>query len=70
MDRLALRARLRALNMEFSALLKDKSGQDRFVRMAQLKTERATVMGLLAGDGALRLVAENDGLPTAHGQSA
>ena len=47
----AIRTRLRNVNLEFSALVKDKSGEGRFMRMRQLKAERAELMALLAGDG-------------------
>jgi len=47
----AIRTRLRDVNVEFSALVKDKSGEGRFVRMGELKAERAELMALLAGDG-------------------
>ena len=52
----ALRTRLRDVNVEFSSLLKNKSGEGRIVRMTELKSERATLMALLAGDTTLRLV--------------
>jgi hypothetical protein len=47
----AIRTRLRNVNVEFSALVKDKSGDGRFRRMHELKAERAELMALLAGDG-------------------
>jgi hypothetical protein len=47
----AIRTRLRNVNVEYSALVKDKSGEGRFVRMSELKAERAELMALLAGDG-------------------
>ena len=47
----AIRTRLRNVNVEFSALVKDKSGEGRFRRMHELKVERAELMALLAGDG-------------------
>jgi hypothetical protein len=47
----AIRTRLRNVNVEFSALVKDKSGEGRFRRMHELKSERAELMALLAGDG-------------------
>jgi hypothetical protein len=47
----AIRTRLRNVNVEFSALVKDKSGEGRCVRMGELKAERAELMALLAGDG-------------------
>jgi len=51
MDRNALRKRLRDINIEHSALLRTKSREDRFVRLAQLRNQRAALMRLLAGDG-------------------
>jgi hypothetical protein len=47
----AIRTRLRNVNVEFSALVRDKSGEGRFRRMRELKAERAELMALLAGDG-------------------
>jgi hypothetical protein len=44
----ALRTKLRAVNIEHSALLKGGTGEGRFVRLAQLKTERRALMALIA----------------------
>lgn len=68
MDRIALRKRLRDINIEHSALLKTKLSKDRFVRLGQLRNERASLMRLLAGDGTRRLVTSE--MPIAHPQSA
>ena len=46
MDRVALRTRLRDVNVEHSRLLRDKSGDDHLVQMAALRRERAILMGL------------------------
>ncbi|HEU4377585.1 MAG TPA: hypothetical protein VFR73_03365 [Hyphomicrobiaceae bacterium] len=60
----AIRTRLRNVNVEFSALVKDKTGEGRYLRMRELKAERAELMALLAGDGlsglgaTLRLISE------------
>ena len=70
MNRNALRTRLREINMEHSRLLKDKSALDQLARMATLRNERTILLGLLAGDGALRLVSSQDSLPAAHRLSA
>lgn len=70
MNRNALRTRLREINIEHSRLLKDKSGPDQLARMATLRNERAILLGLLAGDGALRLISSQDALPAAHRLSA
>jgi hypothetical protein len=35
--------------MEYSALVRDRTGERRFVRMGQLKTERRALMNLLFG---------------------
>jgi hypothetical protein len=43
-----LRTRLRDVNVEYSALVKNKSREGRSVRMAQLKNERAALMTLKA----------------------
>ena len=45
----ALRTRLRDVNMEFIALLRDKSSGTRFVRLAELKAERSVLMALILG---------------------
>ena len=45
----ALRTRLRDVNMEFIALLRDKSSGARFVRLAELKAERSVLMALILG---------------------
>ena len=44
-----LRIRLRQVNIEYSALVRDRSGERRFVRMAELRAERRAVMLLLFG---------------------
>ena len=45
----ALRTKLRSVNMEFSALVRDKSSGTRFVRLAELKAERSALMALIHG---------------------
>jgi hypothetical protein len=59
----AIRTRLRNVNVEYSALVKDKSGEGRFVRMGELKAERGELMALLAGDGMSGLSATLHVLP-------
>ena len=59
----AIRTRLRDVNVEFSALVKDKSGEGRFMRMHELKAERAELMALLAGDAMSSLTASLRILP-------
>jgi len=44
-----LRTRLRQVNMEYSVLVRDRSGERRFVRMAELRAERHALMALLFG---------------------
>jgi hypothetical protein len=44
-----LRTRLRQVNMEYSALIRDRSRERRFVRMAELRAERSALMQLLFG---------------------
>jgi hypothetical protein len=44
-----LRTRLRQINVEYSALVRDRSGEGRFVRMGELRTERRALMTLLFG---------------------
>jgi ribosomal 50S subunit-associated protein YjgA (DUF615 family) len=68
MDRIELRNRLRDVNIKHSALLKSKLSEGRFVRLAQLRNERATLMCLLAGDGTLRVVISE--MPNADRQPA
>jgi hypothetical protein len=61
----AIRTRLRNVNLEYSALVKDKAGDRRYLRMSELKAERAELMALLAGDGmpglgtSLRIIRES-----------
>jgi hypothetical protein len=62
--------RLRDINIEHSRLVKDKSALDRFARIAALRSERAILLGLLAGDSTLRLVSSRTALPAPHRQSA
>ena len=68
----AIRTRLRNVNVEFSALVKDKTGEGRFRRMHELKAERAELMALLAGDGisglsaGLRIISEPSMEPAAR----
>ena len=45
----SLRNRLRAVNMEFSALVRDRGSEGRFVRLADLKAERGALMALIHG---------------------
>jgi hypothetical protein len=48
-DASLLRTRLRQVNVEYSALVRDRSGEGRFVRMGELRTERRALMALLFG---------------------
>jgi len=43
-----LRTKLRELNIEYSALVRGKTGEGRFVRMAELRVERRALMALIA----------------------
>jgi hypothetical protein len=45
----AIRRRLRAVNIEYSALLRNKPGEGRFVRMGELRNERRALVALIAG---------------------
>jgi len=45
-----LRTKLRALNIEYSTLVRSKTGEGRFVRMAELRVERRELMALIAED--------------------
>jgi len=44
----AIRRKLRELNLEYSALLRDRFGEGRFVRMAKLRAERNALVALIA----------------------
>ena len=44
----AIRRKLRDLNLEYSALLRDRFGEGRFARMAKLRAERNALVGLIA----------------------
>lgn len=46
----ALRARLRAVNIEYSELVRKRPTPDSIARLKQLKLERQDLMTLLAGD--------------------
>lgn len=45
-----LRTKLRALNIEYSTLVRSKTGEGRFVRMGELRVERGALMALIADD--------------------
>jgi hypothetical protein len=47
----AIRTKLRNVNVEYSALVRSKAGEDRFVRMHELRAERQALMALVAGLG-------------------
>ena len=44
-----LRTKLRQVNMEYSALVRDRTSEGRFVRMDELRIERWALMNLLFG---------------------
>ena len=44
-----LRTKLRQVNMEYSALVRDRTGERRFARMDELRAERRALMNLLFG---------------------
>ena len=48
-ERAQLRTRLRQLNIEYSALVRNRSEEGRFVRMTALRIERRAIMSLLFG---------------------
>jgi hypothetical protein len=48
-DASTLRTRLRQVNLEYSALVRQRSGEGRFVRMGELRAERRALMALIAG---------------------
>ena len=43
-----LRCQLRAVNVEYSVLLRRKTGEAAYARMAELRTERRMLMALIA----------------------
>jgi hypothetical protein len=43
-----LRTKLRALNIEYSALVRGRTGEDTCVRMEELRVERRALMALIA----------------------
>src|SRR5262247_2060362 len=45
-----LRTKLRQVNMEYSALVRDRTSEKRFVRMDELRIERRALMNLLFDD--------------------
>jgi hypothetical protein len=47
-DASTLRTRLRQVNLEYSALVRERSGEGRFVRMDELRAERKALMALIA----------------------
>ncbi|HJZ33425.1 MAG TPA: hypothetical protein VKF35_20060 [Hyphomicrobiaceae bacterium] len=44
----AIRRKLRELNLEYSALLRDRFGEGRFARMAKLRAERNALVAMIA----------------------
>jgi len=46
-DMIAIRRRLRDVNIEYSGLVRNKLGDSRFVRMEELRAERETLVGLI-----------------------
>ena len=44
-----MRTRLRAVNLEYSLLVRQTTGAERFARMGELKAERQALMAQLAG---------------------
>lgn len=44
-----IRTKLRAVNVEYSSLVKQKAGDGRFARMGELTSERRALMAQLAG---------------------
>jgi len=45
---MVLRTKLRAVNIEFSTLVRGKTGDGRFARMEELRAERRALMVLIA----------------------
>jgi hypothetical protein len=60
-----LRTKLRQVNMEYSALVRDRTGERRFARMDELRAERRALMNLLFGSANSKrrpLVSRPDGV--------
>ena len=62
-DLIAIRRRLRDVNIEYSGLVRNKLGESRFVRMEELKAERETLIGLI-------VQSEKSGMPLVGGGAA
>jgi hypothetical protein len=45
-----LRTKLRELNIEYSALVREKTGEGGFLRMGELRVERQGLMALIAAE--------------------
>ena len=50
-ERAQLRTRLRQVNIEYSALVRNRSEEGHFVQMTALKIERRAIISLLFGGG-------------------
>ena len=48
-ERAQLRTRLRQLNIEYSAMVRNRSEEGRFIRMTALRIERRKIMSFLFG---------------------
>jgi hypothetical protein len=62
-ETLLLRTKLRQVNMEYSALVRHRTSERRFVRMDELRIERLALMNLLFGGAnskRCRLVSQSD----------
>ena len=55
-----LRTKLRQVNMEYSALVRDRTSKRRFVHMDELRIERRALMNLLFGGARRPLVSRSD----------
>jgi hypothetical protein len=64
-ERAHLRTRLRQVNMEYSALVRERSGEGRLVRMTALKIQRRAIMSLLFGDEHRAAIASRQMSPVA-----
>ena len=71
-DIFMLRTRLRQVNVEYSALVRERAGEGRFVRMSELRAERRALMDLMAegATGARRPPVSRQQPPAALQQSA
>jgi hypothetical protein len=60
-----LRTKLRQINIEYSALVRGKAGEETFVRMEELRGQRRALMALIAQELLPHIVPSNGALSLA-----